>query len=90
MTGAKTLSITGGIVICEPCGGVSGNPWENASAGESCNLDVTTCNGAGNLPLLALIPGDFKFNSGHLRGYCKNLRKCKRIIFIHILYYCVK
>lgn len=58
------------------CGDVSGGG--GASTGGSCNLtlDVTACNGAGNLPLKlrALIPGDFKFKSGHLRGYCTNLR----------------
>lgn len=63
---------------CDACGGVSGNSGGGgASAGGSCNLtlDATACNGAGNFPvrLLALIPGDFKFKSGHFRGYGKVL-----------------
>lgn len=61
--------------MCDVCGGVSGNSGGGASGGGSCNLtlDATACNGAGNLPLklLALMPGDFKFKSGHLRG-CGN------------------
>lgn len=79
-TGAKTLwSPMCGTVTCDACGGVSGNSGgRGASAGGSCDLtlDVTVCNGAGNFPLkllLALIPGDFKFISGHLRGYCNNI-----------------
>lgn len=62
-----------GTVTCDACGGVSGNSrGGGTSGGGSCDLtlDVTVCNGAGNFPLkllLALIPGDFKFISGHLR-----------------------
>lgn len=76
-TGAKTLwSPMCGTVTCDACGGVSGNSGGGgASGGGSCNLtlDATVCNG--NFPLkllLALIPGDFKFISGHLRGYYSN------------------
>lgn len=75
MTGAKTLwSPTCEPMTCDACGGVSGNSGGGgASVGGSCNLtlDATACNGAGNLPLrlLALIPGDFRFRSGHLRAY---------------------
>lgn len=49
-------------------GGVSGNSGGGgASVGGSCNLTLDGCNGAGKR-LLALIPGDFRFRSGHLRG----------------------
>lgn len=66
-----------GTVTCDACGGVSGNSGGGSvSGGGSCDLtlDVTVCNGAGNFKLLlALIPGDFKFISGHLRGCCNNI-----------------
>lgn len=73
------------------CGGVSGNSGGGASGGGSCNLtlEATACNGAGNLPLklLALMPGDFKFKSGHLRDYKKKIIISKNDIIICMLYY---
>ena len=71
------------------CGGVSGNSGSGASDGGSCNLtlEATACNGAGNLPLklLALMPGDFKFKSGHLRGYKGNNNWSKWCYYMYVL-----
>lgn len=74
MTAAKTLwSPVCEATTCDACGGVSGNSGgRGVSVGGSCNLtlDATACNGAGNFPLrfrVTLIPGDFRFRSGHLR-----------------------